>query len=254
MLSGVVAGMWGCGKEAETHTGADVVLITDAGEIGIAFYEEAAGHAENFRKLAASGFYDSLAFHRVIDGFMIQVGDPRTRATYPVQDTAGEDGPGYTLAPELSDQRFHVPGAVGSARWGDELNPERRSSGSQFYIVCGGKPVSPRKLDSVEVAYTGVLRGRMLLAYQAARDSSGYTGSFDDFLAEQQFRPFSYPPAIRQTYEREGGAPWLDFEYTIFGRVVSGAVVAEVIGRKPTDRYDRPAKALRIHRIVAGQE
>ena len=240
----LVGGLWApaCQPSDDASAAADVILVTEEGEIGLKLYDEAPVHKENFLKLAQAGFYDSLAFHRVIDGFMVQVGDPRTRTTYPAQDTTAPDGPGYTLPAEFSETRFHLRGTVGAARWDDALNPERRSSGSQFYIVTGS-PARDSRLDSLEEAYTAVRRGRL---YQAFTADSTYPGTFDQYLLDQQFQPFHYPAAAREAYRKSGGAPWLDFHYTIFGEVVSGWYVVEAIEKRATDVYDRPRRPLRI--------
>jgi len=233
-------GLLACQPHPEAQ--ADVILITERGEIGIRLFDDAPIHKENFLKLAQAGFYDSLAFHRVIDGFMVQTGDPRTRVTYPPTDTTAPDGPGYTLPPEFSDARFHRRGTVGAARWGDELNPEQRSSGSQFYIVTGS-PARDTRLDSIEEAYTGVLRGRL---YQAFIADSSFEGSFEAYQQAHDFTPFHYPRSVREMYRQEGGAPWLDFTYTIFGEVVSGWHVVKEIEKLATDPYDRPRRPVRV--------
>lgn len=124
--------------------GKNVVLETNYGTIVIKLYDDAAPlHSENFRKLVAEGFYDSLQFHRVIPNFVIQGGDPNTRGTD--KSKYGQGGPGYTIPAEIG--KPHLRGSVGAARQGDQVNPERRSNGSQFYICV-------RNLPSLDGAYT----------------------------------------------------------------------------------------------------
>ncbi|MEL7339333.1 MAG: peptidylprolyl isomerase, partial [Bacteroidota bacterium] len=108
-------------------------MKTEIGDVGIVLYDETPIHRDNFLKLVRSGFYDSLYFHRIILGFMVQTGDPGTRN----QDFSGANGPGYDLPAELSETRIHTRGKLGAAREPDEKNPEKRSAGSQFYILTG---------------------------------------------------------------------------------------------------------------------
>jgi cyclophilin family peptidyl-prolyl cis-trans isomerase len=237
----------GCGSEPASTLSVDVVMVTDVGEIGIHLYDVTPIHKANFLKLSRNGFYDDLAFHRVIYDFMTQIGDPRTREAYPLtaKSESIPDGPGYTLEPEIRDTLIHTRGKLGAARWEDEKNPERRSSGSQFYIVTG-EETSLARLDSNEVMYTGVKKGEMLLAYQQALDSAAFSGSFDQYLQAQNFQPFTYSRQQRREYLEEGGAPWLDFQYTIFGEVVFGMEVVDQIERSAVDEYKRPLAAIRI--------
>lgn len=234
----------GCGK-GEPKAQADVIMLTELGEIHIQLYDVTPIHKENFLKLVSDGFYDGMAFHRVIYDFMIQTGDPRTIEEYPVSDANAADGPGYTLPAEIVDSLIHLPGQIGAARWPDEKNPERRSSGSQFYIVTGA-PVTSATLDSNEVVYTGVKKGEFFRQYQTALDSGDYSGNFDSYLAEKKFQDFHYPQQQKSIYYEQGGAPWLDFQYTIFGRVIKGMNIVEKIELSPCDAADRPKTPTRI--------
>ncbi|MEM7374721.1 MAG: peptidylprolyl isomerase [Bacteroidota bacterium] len=249
-LRGIVGGMvlcfmgLGCGN-TESLEQADVIMLTDLGEVHIQLYDATPIHKKNFLKLASSGFYDGMAFHRVIYDFMIQVGDPRTKTEYPVTDADAPDGPGYTLAAEIVDSLIHIPGQIGAARWPDEENPERRSSGSQFYIITGA-PVAATTLDSNEVVYTGVKRGEFFQQYQTALDSGEFSGGFETYLKKQKFQDFHYPQTQRNTYYQEGGAPWLDFQYTIFGRVLKGMDIVQRIEVSPCDAANRPKAPIRI--------
>ncbi|MDX1905739.1 MAG: peptidylprolyl isomerase [Bacteroidia bacterium] len=233
------------GQESQMAA-ADVVLVTDRGEIGLKLYDETPQHKANFLKLAAEGFYDSLTFHRVIAGFMIQSGDPRTRVAAGVPlDAKAPDGPGYDLPAEIVPGMYHTRGKLAAARYGDAENPERKSSGSQFYIVSG-RPARSRQLDSLELIRSGTLRGKFFEAYQPLAGEGKFQGSFDDYLAQEGFEGFAYPDEVRDAYLTEGGAPWLDFEYTIFGEVIAGMDVVMNIEKMPRDAYDRPVVEVRI--------
>ena len=193
----------------------DVLLETSMGSIIIRLSDSTTLHRDNFLKLVKTGFYDQVLFHRVIGDFMIQAGDPDSRNA-PSGVGLGSAGPGYTIPAEFRFSLFHKKGAVAAARQGDRMNPEKASSGSQFYIVQG-KKFTARGLDSLEQFR---LEGRKI------------------------------PPAHRSTYQEIGGAPHLDQGYTVFGEVVEGLdVVDKIAGVKtsplPADR-DRPLEDVRI--------
>jgi peptidyl-prolyl cis-trans isomerase B (cyclophilin B) len=187
----------------------DVMMVTDSGTIILRLSDSTPLHRDNFIRLVKKGFYDSIAFHRVIRNFMIQAGNPLTKRPN------GADDAGYTLPAEIRTSLFHKKGALAAARMGDDVNPEKKSSGSQFYIVQG-KVFTPAGLDSVE---TFRLKGRKL------------------------------PPAHREVYQTLGGAPHLDQNYTVFGEVVSGLeVVDKIAATKTTGREggDKPMTDIRI--------
>jgi len=237
----------GCGNsETASNQAADLVLYTDMGEIALNLFEETPTHRDNFLKLAKQGYFDGQAFHRVISDFMIQAGDPRTIAAYPPTDTTAPEGPGYTLAPEFGPHCVNIRGRLGAARYGDDKNPDQRSSGSQFYIVAGGEPISLKEIDSMAMVYTAVLRGEAYTQYEERKGDSSYQATFNEYLEETGFKQWNYPHADRNVYLREGGAPWLDFTYTVFGEVVSGMEIVDLISITATDEYDRPRTAIRI--------
>ncbi|HEU4469686.1 MAG TPA: peptidylprolyl isomerase [Flavisolibacter sp.] len=191
----------------------DVELTTTQGTMVIRLYDATPVHRDNFLRLVKSRYYDSILFHRVIRNFMIQAGDPQSRraaAGIPL----GGGGPGYTLPAELRPELFHQKGALAAARMGDDVNPEKKSSGSQFYIVQG-KAFTPAGLDSVE---TFRLKG------------------------------YKLPAAHRQVYQTTGGTPHLDQQYTVFGQVISGLEVLDLIAALPVSRQqgDRPVSDARI--------
>ena len=186
-----------------------VLIKTSEGDITIALYDNTPKHKENFIKLVNDGFYDGVLFHRIIQGFMIQTGDPESKGA-PAGKMLGNGGPGYTIPAEFKPENYHKRGAVAAARQGDQVNPTKASSGSQFYIV-DGKPFNANLMAQI--------------SYQYGKS----------FTEEQ-----------RKVYETIGGAPFLDGDYTVFGEVVEGMDVVDKIAAKPKDRYDRPTADVKI--------
>ncbi len=186
-----------------------VIIHTSLGDVVVELYDATARHRDNFLKLAEQGFYDSLLFHRVIQGFMIQGGDPDSRHARPGQQL-GMGGPGYTVPAEFVDTLFHIKGALAAARQGDAVNPTKASSGSQFYIVHGRK-FTEAELDRIE-AQTGIR-----------------------FSQEQ-----------RKAYQTIGGAPFLDGNYTVFGRVIKGLDVIDRIAAQAVDANNRPKTDIKM--------
>lgn len=185
-----------------------ILLETTLGNIKIRLYDDTPVHTNNFKKLVGEGFYDGILFHRVIEGFMIQTGDPDSKNATPGQHL-GAGGPGYTLPAEIIPAHFHKAGAIAAARTGDQTNPMRRSSGSQFYIVHG--KTTPKE---------------QLQAY------ARYGFEF----SEEQL----------EAYATVGGAPTLDAQYTVFGEVVEGMDVVDKIATVDKDAADRPKTDVKI--------
>lgn len=193
-----------------------ILITTSMGKIAVDLYDETPLHKANFLKLAESGFYDSLLFHRVINGFMIQGGDPQSKgAAEGVQ--LGNGGPGYTIPAEFVDSLYHKKGALAAARMGDNVNPEKASSGSQFYIVQG-KTYTKEQLLSMEKTIR--------------KNNALYNlGGREDFtFSEKQI----------EDYTTIGGTPFLDGSYTVFGEVIYGLDVIEQIALVDKDSFDRP--------------
>ena len=192
----------------------DVELITTEGTIVLRLYDSTPLHRDNFLRLVKSHYYDSILFHRVIKNFMIQAGDPNSKQAKPGQPL-GNGGPGYTVPAEFRQTLFHRKGVLAAARQGDNVNPEKKSSASQFYIVQG-RTFTDKELDSVEVV---------------------------------RLNGYKLPEAHRQVYKTIGGTPQLDQNYTVFGEVVKGLDVVDKIAstpnRKGQDR-DRPIEDVRI--------
>ncbi|MEY2950446.1 MAG: peptidylprolyl isomerase [Saprospiraceae bacterium] len=184
-----------------------VLIETTLGNIEIELYDSTPAHRDNFIKLAEEGFYDGLLFHRVIPGFMAQGGDPDSKNS-PPGNPLGQGGPGYKLDAEIG--ALHYKGTLAAARMSDAVNPEKQSNGSQFYIVQG-QPVVNRLLEQIE-----------------QRNGITYT--------EEQ----------KQEYLEVGGAPFLDNEYTVFGRVTNGLEVVDQIVALPRDGRDRPLENIEM--------
>lgn len=173
-------------------------------------YDETPLHRDNFIKLIEESYYDQILFHRVISGFMIQAGDPNSKKAVAGQ-ALGDGGPSYTIPAEFNPKFFHKKGALSAARKGDAVNPDKRSSGSQFYIVQG-KPLSEGQLNSLES-----------------------TGKHAPFTAEE-----------RTAYSTLGGTPHLDMLYTVFGELIEGFDTLDKIAAAETDSRNRPLKDIRI--------
>ncbi len=186
-----------------------VLIETDFGNMVAILYDATPLHRDNFIKLAEEEFYDDLLFHRVITGFMIQGGDPNSRDAKPNQPL-GNGGPGYQIPAEFVDTLVHVKGALAAARLGGPINPEKKSSGSQFYIVQG------RKLNDSQIA-----------------------------LIEAQKNKY-YTPDQKEKLKKLGGTPHLDNEYTVFGQIISGLDVIDKIAETETLPGDRPVKDLKM--------
>ncbi len=189
----------------------DVEIITDEGIIIVRLSDSTPLHRDNFLKLAKEGYYDSVLFHRVIKNFMIQTGDPESKHAKPGAEL-GNGGPTYTIPAEFRASLFHHKGVIAAAREGDDVNPKKASSGSQFYIV-EGKKFTDAGLDSFEIRR---LHGRKIPANQ------------------------------REIYKTIGGTPHLDQNYTVFGEVIKGLNVVDSISFVRTDTNDRPIKDIRI--------
>jgi len=193
-------------KAQDMPKGKVIVIETSMGNMEVLLYDDTPQHRDNMLKLAKEGFYDSLIFHRVIDHFMIQGGDPYSRNA-PKGQRLGTGGPGYTIPAEFSEHHFHKKGALAAARKGDNVNPKQKSSGSQFYIVQG------------QVFNTDQL---------TMMQSSGHHSPFT--------------PEQIKAYTTTGGTPHLDGAYTVFGEVIRGMDVLDRIASVQTDNYDRPVQ------------
>ncbi|MDR3367326.1 MAG: peptidylprolyl isomerase [Prevotellaceae bacterium] len=231
-----------------------VLIETSLGSIRVKLYNETPQHRDNFLKLAGEGFYDSLIFHRVIKDFMVQAGDPDSRNPQPGQ-RYGTGGTGYTIPAEINPAQFiHKKGALSAARTGDQVNPERRSSGSQFYIVQGRLP-GDEELTQTEVRISQQplqsMFNQMFSEKLQALQAQGAAINQDSLLSDvrqkvmekwDSMEKFSYTPEQREAYKTGGGTPFLDGAYTVFGEVVDGLDVVDKIAAVETQPGDRPVQ------------
>lgn len=237
-----------------------VRLETTEGNITVKLYDETPKHRDNFIKLAKEGVYDSTLFHRVIKNFMIQAGDPQSKTA---SDTAtlGSGDVGYTLPAEINPKFFHKRGVLAAARLGDEVNPNRESSGCQFYIVTGRKFSEAQMINMenqmnearLENIFNELARKHMKEIYKMRKtnDTEGLL-ELQDSLEAQARAKVAKEPALKYTkeqisaYTTIGGAPHLDGAYTIFGEVTEGMDIVDKIEKVKTNRGDRPEKDIRI--------
>ena len=237
-----------------------VKLETTMGNITVALYNETPKHRDNFIKLVKEGVYDSTLFHRVIKQFMIQAGDPDSKNA---SDTAmlGSGDVGYTIPAEFNPKFFHKKGVLAAARQGDDVNPEKASSGCQFYIVTGRKFTEPQLLgmenkineQREEALFDSLARQHMKEIYKMrkAGDNAGLLELQDTLesqareLADKEEK-FRFTPEQIKAYSTIGGAPHLDGSYTVFGEVTEGMEVVDNIEIAKTNRADRPIENIRI--------
>ena len=237
-----------------------VKLETTMGNITVALYNETPKHRDNFIKLVKEGVYDSTLFHRVIKQFMIQAGDPDSKNA---SDTAmlGSGDVGYTIPAEFNPKFFHKKGVLAAARQGDDANPEKASSGCQFYIVTGRKFTEPQLLgmenkinaQREEALFDSLARQHMKEIYKMrkAGDNAGLLELQDTLEAQarelaDKEEKFRFTPEQIKAYSTIGGAPHLDGSYTVFGEVTEGMEVVDNIEIAKTNRADRPIENIRI--------
>ena len=237
-----------------------VKLETTMGNITVALYNETPKHRDNFIKLVKEGVYDSTLFHRVIKQFMIQAGDPDSKNA---SDTAmlGSGDVGYTIPAEFNPKFFHKKGVLAAARQGDDVNPEKASSGCQFYIVTGRKFTEPQLLgmenkineQHEEALFDSLARQHMKEIYKMrkAGDNAGLLELQDTLEAQarelaDKEEKFRFTPEQIKAYSTIGGAPHLDGSYTVFGEVTEGMEVVDNIEIAKTNRADRPIENIRI--------
>lgn len=239
-----------------TETKNLVLIETPYGTIKVRLYDETPQHRDNFIKLVESQFYDSLLFHRVIKDFMIQGGDPESKNA-PANAQLGAGGPGYQVPAEIVyPQLFHKRGALSAARTGDQVNPMKASSGSQFYIVWGKvygenelKSMEQQKVQQAMRTYFNNLafaQKDSIQAMQANNDTTGLDALEKELIAKTEAEFMLNPDKGRFTAEQKavyttvGGTPFLDGEYTVFGEVVEGLEIVAQIQRCQTGTADRP--------------
>ncbi len=189
-----------------------ISMETNYGAMTVRLYDGTPKHRDNFIKLAEQGYFDGLLFHRVIEGFMVQGGDPNSKNAKP-GSRLGSGGPGYTVPAEFSEEYAHVKGALAAARTGGPSNPKKASSGSQFYIVHGQKAT-------------------------------------EDVIESMETRKgIKYTDEAKAAYLNNGGTPFLDQDYTVFGIVEKGLDIVDIIAGVKTDGSDRPEKDVKIIKV-----
>ncbi|WP_421921050.1 peptidylprolyl isomerase [Marinifilum sp.] len=236
-----------------------VQIETEYGGIEIKLYDETPLHRDNFIKLAHAHYFDGTLFHRVIDGFMIQGGDPDSKNAK-AGTRLGEGGPGYQIDAEFKPHLIHKRGVIAAAREGDDVNPDKKSAGSQFYLAQG-MVYSQEGLDSLRVKLNDRLKNRIFEKVQKenAKDIMKYQteGELDKLSAlidGIQFKVDSIFATERinfsqqqvDTYTSIGGIPHLDGNYTVFGEVIKGIQFIDSIAKVKKDEYDRPLKDVRM--------
>ena len=258
----LVAG-FSCGNTKQSEGEADALIKTPYGEIKIKLYEKTEEHRKNFEKLIKENFYHDLLFHRVIQNFMIQGGDPESKNAEPGKMLGG-GSLDYTLPAEIFPEFYHKRGTVAAARRGGPSNPEKRSSASQFYIVQG-RIFSPGALDTLEMAknqqlINDLMREQMMAAqaemeqYRQNNDRDGFNRrvaeirALVDSLVDARGMGFRFTPEQREIYSTVGGYPSLDGEYTVFGEVVEGMEVVDKIAALETDDTDWPLQNVYIRK------
>ena len=198
-----------------------VEMITSKGTLILKLYNETPLHRDNFKKLVDNKFYDGIKFHRVINGFMAQAGDPNSKKD-DFKGQLGQNSEGETIPAEINPNLFHKKGALSAARMGDNVNPEKKSSGSQFYIVQGRK-LSLKQLTQMENSINQKVK-----YYQPTENN------------------FQFSDTAKKIYEEIGGTPFLDNGYTVFGEVIQGLQIIDKICSVKTDRGDQPISAITI--------
>lgn len=238
-----------------------VLMKTDKGDIKIKLYNETPKHRDNFLKLIDDGVYEGLLFHRVIKDFMVQGGDPESKNA-PKGKMLGAGDVGYTIPAEfVYPKYYHKKGALAAARQGDQVNPQKESSGCQFYIVTG-KKYSEQELKSMEKQmneakvtniFNSIARKNMSLIreLQQKQDQNALYDLQEKIYAEaveeaKKTPDFKFTSEQIADYTTLGGTPFLDNQYTVFGEVVDGFDVIDSIQVVKTDRSDRPVDDVRI--------
>lgn len=245
---------------------AKVKISTTLGDIVVRLYDETPLHRDNFLKLAKGGYYDGTIFHRVIKDFMIQGGDPDSKNPKPGA-SYGVGGPGYTIEAEIKPELFHKRGALAAARQGDEVNPERRSSGSQFYIAWGqvyNEGQLKQMAKQMEMMAQQQIFDRLarenrerIMNLRRNRDQAGLAALQDELIAQTMKLAKGQGGLSKEqidAYSTLGGVPHLDGQYTVFGEVEEGLDVVGMIESAATRPGDRPLDDIIMKMTVLEQD
>ena len=237
-----------------------VKVETTLGNFTVLLYGDTPLHRDNFVKLVKEGFYNGTLFHRVINEFMVQAGDPESKTAKPGQQL-GAGGPGYTIPAEIVYPRhFHKRGALAAARQGDQVNPMKESSGSQFYIVTGKKVTDAEMAQLENYARNTAMQNYFnnlvmknqdeIARLRQNNDREGLNKLQEKLIAETEvnFNDSTelVTPEMKQAYKTVGGTPHLDNAYTVFGEVIDGMDTVDKIEKVQTDRSDRPNEDVKI--------
>lgn len=234
-----------------------VRIETAYGNIDVVLFNETPLHRDNFIKLINEGYYDNLLFHRVINNFMIQGGDPESRDAGPAVQL-GSGGPGYTIPAEFHEKLFHQKGALAAARQGDNVNPEKESSGSQFYIVHG-TVFTEEQLEGFE----NQINNNLIKDYYSRRfremeseyldrgaepDYNAITEKIKESIADNfsESNRFRFSDKQIELYTTIGGTPHLDGSYTVFGKTVEGFDVIDKIASASANNSSRPVDDIKM--------
>ncbi len=253
-------------KDTENRT--KIQLETNKGTILLALYNETPKHRNNFIKLTKQHFFDGTLFHRVIDNFMIQGGDPDSKNANPGV-ALGNGGPGYEILAEIrvNEGIIHKKGALAAARNGDDINPKRNSAGSQFYLVKG-KVFTEEQLKNMEKSKNAKLRRKLITSFKKEYKSEidslvQLQKNTKDTISLQQFvanlnlkidsivaeKGFHFTEKQLTTYTTIGGVPHLDGGYTVFGEIIEGQDIVDEISELKTDERDRPLEDVIIKKV-----
>lgn len=247
-----------CKQEKETV----IRMETSQGTIRLKLYNKTVGHRDNMLKLIREGYYNGMLFHRVIRDFMIQAGDPDSKSVRSGM-LLGANDIGYTLKPEIFPEYFHKRGALAAAREGDNVNPNRNSSGSHFYIVQGRiftPDIIDREIEKINNKRYTALFNRLKTAHEGKILKYQMADNYDELMQLNQKLSDStrllfenvklkLTEEQREAYTRMGGAPHLDGEYTIFGEVIEGMEVVDRIAEQDVDDNCRPLEDAVIYKI-----
>ncbi len=267
LLTILVCGFVACKSDKKAKDMSEETKLkieTTAGDIVVKLYNETPQHRDNFIKLAENGTYEGTLFHRVIKDFMIQAGDPDSKNASKGQ-MLGAGDVGYTIPAEfVYPKYFHKKGALSAARQGDNVNPQKASSGCQFYIVTG-KVYSDSALLSMEQQMNQMRFNNLfntlaskhakdIYKMRKAGDQEGLMNLQDTLIAQVEKQlagqpEFHFTPEQVKAYTTVGGTPHLDGEYTVFGEVLEGMDVVDKIQRVKTDRNDRPEEDVKIIKV-----
>ena len=267
LLTILVCGFVACKSDKKAKDMSEETKLkieTTAGDIVVKLYNETPQHRDNFIKLAENGTYEGTLFHRVIKDFMIQAGDPDSKNASKGQ-MLGAGDVGYTVPAEfVYPKYFHKKGALSAARQGDNVNPQKASSGCQFYIVTG-KVYSDSALLSMEQQMNQMRFNNLfntlaskhakdIYKMRKAGDQEGLMNLQDTLIAQVEKQlagqpEFRFTPEQVKAYTTVGGTPHLDGEYTVFGEVLEGMDVVDKIQRGKTDRNDRPEEDVKIIKV-----